>query len=168
MATSRPTLEELREFSRLPWVRCPSCGRVTGNKQERYDAILRDKANTYYDILEKAYYTFISQGQDDLTAQRLADKQAQVVAGLEFNRRVQDELGINDYCCFRTLQNPIVLPLGAGIDLDPEVDVGEKKSRPVLPEVIEGTPSQRRTYLARPSSGLAPTGPIVQRSYRAI
>ena len=157
--TERPTMEELRRFARLPWVRCPTCRRVTGNLQDKFDDILADKENVYYENIEPLYNTLIEQGFDDLSAQRLADRQARIIADVNFNKRVREELGLKDYCCFNTLENPIQYPIGSGIDLDPEVDVGERMSRlqviekpgPVLPtatgEAI-AVPQTRRVYRA--------------------
>ncbi len=162
--THRPTMEELRQFARLPWVRCPTCRKVTGNLQEKFDEILADKTNVYYDNLEPIYQTLIDQGFDELTAQKLADRQARIIADVTFNKRITNELGLTRYCCFNTLENPIQLPLGSGIELDPEVDVGERLSRlqikqdvnPVLPgakgEVV--VPPTKRVYIARPEMTL--------------
>lgn len=183
--TNRPTMEELRQFARLPWVRCPTCSRVTGNLQDRFDEILANKENVYYDNFEPLYNTLLEQGFDDLTAQRLADQQARIIADVNFHRTVQEQLGLKDYCCFNTLENPIQLPLGVGIELDPEVDVGERLSRlqiadqptPVLPgakgETI-ATPQTKRVYTARPEMTLPGEGPApirtpqTRRVFRAI
>lgn len=186
MATPRPTIKELRQFARLPWVRCPTCSKVTGNLQDKFDEILADKANVYYDNVEPLYNTLLEQGFDDVSAQKLADRQASIIADVTFNKRITEELGISRYCCFNTLENPIQLPLGSGIELDPEVDVGERMSRlqikqdttPVLPgakgEVI-ATPPTKRVYTARPQMTLPDEGPVTttttttpRRVYRAL
>lgn len=158
--TEKPTMEELRKFARLPWIRCPTCNKVTGSLQDKFDQILADKENVYYDNLEAAYNTLLDQGFDEPTAQKLADNQARIIADVTFNQRVTKELGLKNYCCFNTLENPIQYPLGSGIELDPEVDVGERMSRlqinpkttPVLPgakgEVI-ANPQTKRVFIAR-------------------
>lgn len=159
MSNVRPTMKELREFARLPWVRCVECNRVTGRLQDKYDAILADKEKDYYDNIQDIYQTLLDQGFDDLTAQRLANQQAEIIASVKFNKRVQTELGIKDECCFKTLQSPIILPLGSGIELDPEVDVGQRMSKlqikeapsPVLPSAKGksiATPQTKRVYRA--------------------
>jgi len=156
-STTRPTMEELREFARLPWIRC-SCGKVTGRLQDKFDQILADKEKTYYENLEPLYNTLLEQGFDDITAQRMADRQARVISDVIFNRRVTNELGIRNECCFNTLMNPIILPLGSGIGLDPEVDVGDRLSRLQIKE--EPKP-------VLPTGNVVPQ-PVGKRVYRAI
>lgn len=162
MATqsSRPTIEELRNFARLPWVRCTGCNRITGDKQDRFDAILKNKEKTYYDNVIPIFERLLDEGQDERTAEITADKEARLAADITFNREVKEQLNLRDTCCFNTLFNPIVLPLGSGIGLDPEVDVGERMSqltikpkvKPVLPGAKgEVVPQARkaRIYTAR-------------------
>lgn len=152
MAEKRPTLEELREFRELPWIRCSSCGKVTAHLQERFNKILEEKSKIYYENVVPLYNTLLEQGFEDIIAQQLADKQARIIADVTFHERAEKELGLKRYCCFKTLQNPIILPLGSGIDLDPDVDVGERLSRLQLketskPETKEEV-KQRRVYRA--------------------
>ena len=165
MATkeARPTMEQLREFARLPWVRCTTCGRVTAKMQARYDEILTEKEDTYYNEVEVLYEILISQGFDDLTAQRTADQQARVIADISFNRKIKAELGLQDYCCFNTLENPIVLPLGSGIELSPEVDVGQRMSQLRLVEA--GTPKTGVSPVLPGAKGEVVAQPKVRRIY---
>lgn len=121
-------LDAFRDFASLPWVRCPSCGKVTSRFQKAYDGLLANKEDDYYSRVEETYLSLLTQGFDDMTAQKLASTQARIYADTRFNQRVRTELGINRLCCMRTLQNPIVMPLGSGVELDPEVDVGQRMS----------------------------------------
>lgn len=157
--TARPTMQQLREFATIPWVRCPTCKRVTGNLQDKFDQILADKRTVYYDNLEPLFNTLLEQGFDELSAQTMADQQARIIADVNFNKRVKEELKLKEYCCFNTLQNPIQIPLGSGIELDPEVDIGQRMSRlqvtneptPVLPGAKEEgvvVPRKVRVYRA--------------------
>lgn len=144
---SRLTMEELREFARLPWIRCTGCNRVTGRYQKEFDRILAEKEKDYVEIALKYYQTFLGQGFDDITAQSLADRQGQIIAGINFNRKVRDQLGLKEECCFNTLLNPVIMPLGSGIPLDKEIEVGERRV-PTRQYDKDGNPIPRR-YLAR-------------------
>jgi DNA-directed RNA polymerase subunit N (RpoN/RPB10) len=124
----KPSLQELRDFATLPQIRC-TCGRVTGRFQDKFDRLLAEKEDVYYEKLAQTFEMLVSQGLDELTAFDLADKDARKIADILFYKRVSNELGIKNYCCFNTLFNPIQLPLGSGINLDPDVDIGTSMSR---------------------------------------
>jgi DNA-directed RNA polymerase subunit N (RpoN/RPB10) len=155
----KPTLKELREFSTLPWIRCPTCGRPTAQLQEKYDRLVEEKRKDFYDHAEEVFNSLLEQGFDEKSAEELATQSGEIFADRNFYKKAVEQLGIKDACCFRTLQNPIKMPLGAGIELDPAVDVGTRMSQlqlvsPVLPEAkgttIKATPQQKpRFYPAR-------------------
>lgn len=153
-----PTLEEARAFVRLPWVRCIECGRVTGNKQEQFDEILAAKEDDYYNKLEETYRELIDQGQPENIALAIAEHNAAIFADVSFNKKVSEQLKIpkDRYCCFKTLANPGILPLGAAVGIDPVVEVGERMSRvklqekePTILSVSQGTPQPTKTQPGR-------------------
>ena len=102
----------------------------------------------------------LAEGEDERIAEITADKGARLIADTTFHQDVVEQLGLQDECCFNTLMNPIITPLGSGIDLDPAVDIGQRMSqltlrrgaKPVLPgakgEVVP-QPRKARVYLAR-------------------
>lgn len=154
----RPTLEELREFAKLPWIRCISCGKPTAHLQEQFDAILAAKADDYYASLEDNYNGLISQGFDEGSARQIADRNARIYADVKFNEKAT-KLGLTRYCCMRTLETPIINPLGSGISLDPEVDIGQR-----LSQIKIGT----QKAVLPTMKGESSTKPVRIRTLRAI
>ena len=129
MSQPLPTIDELREFSRLTWVRCPSCGKpFTKKMQDTYDRILQEKAITYNQELEKAKVRLSATGLNQKQINKIAEQEANNITDLEFNAKVKRQVGIERLCCFNNLMNPIIIPLGSGVELDPVVDVGQRMS----------------------------------------
>lgn len=129
MSQPLSTISELRDFSRLSWVRCPSCGKpFTKKMQDTFDRITQEKAVTYAEELEKSKARLRATGLDIKQINKIAEQEANNVADLEFNTKVKRQVGIDRLCCFNNLMNPIIIPLGSGVELDPVVDVGQRLS----------------------------------------
>lgn len=144
----RPTIEELQDFATIPHIRC-SCGRVTAHLQDKFDRLLAQKEETYYRSLMETFEGLMTMKIDEMQALQLADKNARQVADIIFNKKAKEELNIKEACCFNTLFNPIQQPLGGGINLDPDVDIGISMSQLSIKEQEQPAAKAIRVFKAR-------------------
>lgn len=128
-----PSKQQIEEFAKLQWVRCLSCNKpITAKMQKDFDKLIAQKG-TINDEMVKAYDTYyqqaLNEGMEDKMATKYAEEKSKIYANVLFNKEVQDKVGIKRFCCFRTLQNPIILPMGSAVQLSSEVDIGERYSK---------------------------------------
>lgn len=146
------TLEEAREFRTYPWIRCPTCRTVTSQHQLQFDQYLAEKKEAHTRIFKERYVALRKEGYSPERAREQANYEAEIEADKEFNQKL-NKLGIERYCCRRTLFNPILFPLGTGAQLSPDVEVGRFISRnsisPLTTMQGEVEPQKPRLYKAR-------------------